>query len=268
MFDGRANIIDIDDKNKTVVFDLYRRKKISGSKLGPILGMPGPVSPFKVACEMAGIYPGDRANKYIDAGNILEPVIRKYVRDNQVPLAAVLGLPAGTPVIVEEPVPKETCGYDHFHDNPIFGGMVDGYLVWGGKRQAVLEIKTSHEREKWLDADCKVTAVPDAYMMQAGLYACLSGLPQILFAVGFLEDTDYARPNAWVPTPENTFLVPKPCPDMAGPMAQAEQWYKDYIEAGETPEWTDADLDVVKYLKAYDPNKKPRNGSYQGRHRH
>ncbi|MFA7063256.1 MAG: recombinase, partial [Methanomethylophilus sp.] len=96
MFDGRANIIDIDDKNKTVVFDLYRRKKISGSKLGPILGMPGPVSPFKVACEMAGIYPGDRANKYIDAGNILEPVIRKYVRDNQVPLAAALGLPAGT----------------------------------------------------------------------------------------------------------------------------------------------------------------------------
>ena len=55
---------------------------------------------------------------------------------------------------------------------------------------------------------------------------------------------------------------------MSGPMAQAEQWYKDYIEAGETPEWTDADLDVVKYLKAYDPNKKPRNGSYQGRHRH
>ena len=92
-FDGRANIVEIDDDERIVAFDLYRKKKISGTKLGPILGMSDLSTPFKVALELAGIYPGDKANKYIDAGNILEPVIRSYVRKNAKTLCTDLGLP-------------------------------------------------------------------------------------------------------------------------------------------------------------------------------
>ena len=33
-FDGRANIVEIDDDERIVAFDLYRKKKISGTKLG------------------------------------------------------------------------------------------------------------------------------------------------------------------------------------------------------------------------------------------
>ena len=54
-FDGRINIIEIDDETRTVVFDLYRKKKISGTKLGPILGMSDLITPFKMACEIAGL---------------------------------------------------------------------------------------------------------------------------------------------------------------------------------------------------------------------
>ena len=254
-FDGRANIIEIDDETRTVVFDLYRRKKISGTKLGPILGMSDLITPFKMACEIAGLYPGDKTNKYMEAGNILEPKIRSYVRKNaQALLPGILGIPADTQVIIEEPVEKEKCGYDHFHDNRTFGGLVDGYIAYGGKRQAVLEIKTSHDRQKWLDDDGNVTIVPPSYIMQAGLYAELSNLDAIVFAVAFLEDDDYDRPNFWVPTPENTVLIRMDRPDMSKPMAEAEQWYRDYIEAGETPAWTDADADLVKWLKAYKPD--------------
>jgi hypothetical protein len=258
-FDGRINIIEIDDETRTVVFDLYRKKKISGTKLGPILGMSDLITPFKMACEIAGLYPGDKTNKYMEAGNVLEPKIRAYVRKNASDvLAPMLGLEKGSQVIIEEPVEKEKCGYDHFHDNKMFGGLVDGYIAYGGKRQAILEIKTSHDREKWLDSEGNVTIVPPSYIMQAGLYAQLSNLDTIVFAVGFLQDDDYDRPAFWVPTPENTVLIKMDKPDMTKPMADAEQWYHDYIEAGETPAWTDADAELVKWLKSYKSNNRKR----------
>jgi len=258
-FDGRANIIEIDDETHTVVFDLYRRKKISGTKLGPILGMSDLITPFKIACEIAGLYPGDKTNKYMEAGNVLEPKIRNYVRKHsQDLLVPLLGLPEGTQIIIEEPVEKEKCGYDHFHDNNMFGGLVDGYIAYGGKRMAILEIKTSHDRNKWLDENGNVTIVPPSYIMQAGLYAQLSNLDTIVFAVGFLEDEDYDRPAFWTPSPENTVLIRMDRPDMTKPMADAEQWYHDYIEAGETPEWTDADAELVKWLKSYKPDVRKR----------
>lgn len=258
-FDGRINIIEIDDETHTVVFDLYRRKKISGTKLGPILGMSDLITPFKIACEIAGLYPGDKTNKYMEAGNILEPKIRSYVRKNaNTLLPGLLGLPEGTQFVIEEPVEKEKCGYDHFHDNKMFGGLVDGYVAYGNKRMAILEIKTSHDREKWLDENGNVSIVPPSYVMQAGLYAELSDLDTIIFAVGFLEDDDYDRPAFWVPTPENTCLIKLDRPDMSKPMADAEKWYHDYIEAGETPEWTDKDEELVKWLKSYKPDSRKR----------
>ncbi|AGI47951.1 YqaJ viral recombinase family [Thermoplasmatales archaeon BRNA1] len=260
-FDGRANVVEIDESAKVVSFDIYRKKKITGTKLGAILGVSDFSTPFKVALELARIYPGDPPNKFIDAGNILEPKIRSYVRKNASKVAAMMGLPDGTQVIIEEPVDKETCGYDHFHDNSTFGGLVDGYVAYGEKRKAILEIKTSHDREKWLDEDGNYTKVPESYILQAGLYAELSRLDTIVFAVGFLEDEDYDRPNFWVPTEENTVLIVMQKPDMSEPMKDAEEWYHEYIDVGETPEWTDADADLVKWLKAYDPNRKPRNGS-------
>lgn len=263
-FDGRANIIEIDDKDRVVAFDLYRKKKISGTKLGPILGMSDLSTPFKVALELAGIYPGDKSNKYIEAGNILEPVIRNYVRKNATDLRTGLNVPDGTDIIIEEPVEREKCGYDHFHDNKLFGGLVDGYVAYGGRRRAILEIKTSHDRERWLDEDGNVSVIPPTYMMQAGLYAELSGVDRIVFAVGFLENPDYDRPNFWTPTPENTALVTVDKPDMSGPMAEAEKWYHEYMDAGETPAWTDKDAELVKWLKSYDPDAK-RNGKPKGK---
>lgn len=258
-FDGRINIIEIDDETKTVVFDLYRRKKISGTKLGPILGMSELSTPFKIACEMAGLYPGDKSNKYMEAGNVLEPKIRSYVRKiANAEIPKLLGIGEGTPIVIEEPVEKEKCGYDHFHDHKLFGGLVDGYVAYGGKRMAILEIKTSHDKQKWLDEDGNVSVIPPTYMMQAGLYAELSKLDSIVFAVAFLEDGDYDRPAFWTPNENNTYLVKADKPDMAKPMADAEKWYREHIDCGVTPEWTDRDEEIVKYLKAYKPAKKKR----------
>ena len=260
-FDGRINIVDIDEDERTVVFDLYKSKKITGTRVGSILGLNEFTSPFKVACEMAGMYPGDKDNKYLDAGNICEPIIRRYTAtDLTDEIADGLGLPAGKRPVIEEPVEREKCGYDHFHNNKVFGGLVDGYIDVDGKRNAVLEIKTSSERDKWLDEDGNVTKVPMSYILQASLYAELSNLDKVVFVVGFLEESDYDRPRFWTPNKDNTYVIIMDKMDMKEPMDRCEAWYKEYILGGYTPEWSDSESDqeVLKYLKSYKPDKKKR----------
>ena len=258
VFDGRRNIVEISDDEKTIYFETWKPKKISGTKIGGILGYSEFATPFKVACEIAGIYPGDKPNKYIDAGNILEPVIRNYIGQSATRfLSTPLSLPEGSKAAVEQPVEKEKCQYDHFHDNKLFGGMVDGYVLIDGKRDSILEIKTSHDKEKWLDENGLPTVVPMTYMLQASLYAELAGLDRIVFVVGFLNDPeDYLRPNSWKPNDDNTFIVVKEKLDMSGYMAEVEAWYKEYILNGYTPEWTDKDEELLKYLRAKPKDQK------------
>ena len=258
VYDGRRNIVEISDEEKTVYFETWKPKKISGTKIGGILGYSEFATPFKVACEIAGIYPGDKPNKYIDAGNILEPVIRNYIGQSATKmLSGPLSLPEGSKAAIEIPVEKEMCGYDHFHDNKLFGGLVDGYVLVDGKRDSILEIKTSHDKDKWLDENGELTNVPMTYMLQASLYAELAGLDRIVFAVGFLKDPeDFVRPNLWAPTEENTYIIVKVKLDMPKYMKEAEDWYNEYIKNGYTPEWTDKDEELLKYLRAKPKDQK------------
>ena len=148
-YDGRMGIEDIVDEEKTVYFDTYKLKKMTGTRIGPILGESEFSSPFKVACELAGLYPGDKPTKYIEAGNILEPVLRDYLRARtNAMLKDPLNIPDGSVAAVEDPVPMEMCGYDHFHNNKLFGGLVDGYIKVDNVRDTILEIKTSGVKEK------------------------------------------------------------------------------------------------------------------------
>lgn len=249
-FDGRMNIVDIDEEEKTVYFETWKPKKITGSKIGGIFGASDFSTEFKVACELARIYPGDPPNKFIDAGNILEPVLRDYLGKSVTKmLGSTMGIPETSKVAIEPPVDKESCQYDHFHDNKLFGGMVDGYVTVDGKRNAILEIKTSGSREKWLDENGNVTKIPLSYMLQASLYAELSRLDKIVFLIGFLNESDYVRPTFWKPVPENTSLLVVPKLDMKDYMSKAEAWYKEYILQGFTPEWTEKDAELLAYLK-------------------
>ena len=252
-YDGRRAIIDIDEDEKTVFFDTYKLKKITGTRVAPILGLREYSTPFKVACELAGLYPGDGPNKYIDAGNILEPVLRDHIGNNVQLLREPLKVAEGSRIAVEEPVPMEQCGYDHFHHERVFGGLVDGYVQVDGKRDTILEIKTSAGRDRWLDDAGEIANVPMSYMLQASLYAELSRLDRIAFVVGFLEEEDYERPKRWIPSADNTAVIVKEKLDMSDHMARCIEWYDEFMKGGFTPEWTEADAKVLKYLKAYKP---------------
>jgi len=255
-YDGRYRIDDIDDEGKVVYFFPFKLKKITGTRLAPILGKGDFQTPFSVALDLAGIYREDIRTKNVEAGNILEPVLRSYMRKNISSLVPLLDIQSGSKIGIEEPVPGETCGYDHFHNEKVFGGLVDGYVTVDGKRNAVLEIKTSGDREKWRDENGDHTVVAEQYMLQASLYAELSRLDTIVFVVGFLDEDDYDRPMFWTPDENNTRVIVKKKLDMTSYMKEAADWYSEYMKKGQTPEWTDADEDLVKYLKAYKPGKR------------
>ena len=255
-YDGRYRIEDIDDESKIVYFDPYHIKKITGTRLAPILGKGLFQTPFSVALDLAGVYREDVKTKYIDAGNVLEPVIRTYLKKNISLLTPLLNLPEGSKTVIEEPTSGDRCGYDHFHNEKVFGGMVDGYIIFNEKKAAILEIKTSGDRESWMDEEGKYTSVTEQYMLQASLYAELSNLDKVVFVVGFLEDDDYDRPRFWIPNEDNVKIIIKDKLDMAPYMKEAADWYKEYMKGGQTPEWTDADEDLVKYLKAYKPGRR------------
>jgi len=254
-YDGRYRVEDIDDEGRTVYFFPFKIKKITGTRLAPILGKSNFQTPFAAALDLAGIYREDIRTKNAEAGNILEPVIRSYVRKNVSLLVPLLDLPDGSKMAIEEPAPGEMCGYDHFHNEKLFGGLVDGYVTVDGKRNSVLEIKTSNDRESWTDENGEYTVVAEQYMLQASLYAELSRSDRIVFAVGFLDDKDYDRPESWVPDENNTKIIVKKKLDMGPYMEKAAEWYNEYMKKGRTPEWTDADENIVKYLKAYKPGK-------------
>ena len=253
-FDGSRNLVDIDEDEHVVYFDTPKLKKITGHRIGAIFGMSEFSTPFKVACEIAGLYPGDKSNKYIEAGNAIEPILRKWTRVHIAEIAPSLGLTGK--MGVEEPAPAERCGYDHFHTEKVFGGMVDGYITCDGKRSAILEIKTASDRSKWDDGKGGYTKVPESYMMQASLYAQLSNLDRIVFVVGFLEEEDYRMPGKWVPTSENTYAITVDREDMVPWMQKAESWYKELKSTYCTPEWTDEDAEVVDYIRSLAKKRK------------
>lgn len=231
----------IDRDNHVICFNPEKHGKITGSRFLAVIGKDSFMSEFKAACLISRMYSEYEPTKYTEAGDIIEPIIRSYVRDNwQELLGEKLQLGNGDKITVEDPVEKRDCHYDHFGSEPVFGGLVDGYIRINGSRRAVLEIKTSSHRDAWEDGK-----IPEGYLLQASLYAELSGLDTIVFAVGFLEDEDYDSPKDWVPDHDNFLIVSVHKKDIADEMSYAEEWFRKYILRGMTPKWEDRDAEIV-----------------------
>jgi len=246
----RSRIRNIDEEKKVIVFNSPNHGKITGSRFSAVLGLDNYTTEFEAACNIARIYSEYESTKYTEAGEMLEPVIRSYVRNNVVELLGdALDLSAIDKIGVEEPVSKFDCGFDHFPRDRVFGGMVDGYVRVNGKRTAVLEIKTANDIAKWVDGETGlITKVPENYMLQASLYAVLSGLNKIVFVAGFLDPKDYDDPKGWKPSKENCHAIVVDPKDLSKLMIKASRWFDEHIIGGVTPRWTDKDTDIIDYL--------------------
>ncbi|MCV3728604.1 hypothetical protein OF376_02350 [Ureaplasma miroungigenitalium] len=251
--------------NKKYYNDHHKNfKKITGSRLGEILGVGEYASPVKAWCAMVGIYREEIDPIHANAGNVIERKVFDLVNAN-------------TDYQFVAYNPKD-IGFDAFKENSVFGGIPDGEPIneqgeIDYSKGPMLEIKTSSidkflyemvdeipvlrkdennrpivktPNEKylsWFNAD-KEIQIPVNYQLQLGLYLYLRKQTHGLFAVTFLTTDDYMNPNAYDPKTHEIFLANFQV-DLQQFEQQiytpAKQWYEDYIVNGFSPKLTPRD---------------------------
>lgn len=246
-----------DDKTRVVLDKAPSRvKKITAGRLGTVLGMNAWQSSFYGWCDMTKVYSEPFTdNKYTIAGKVIEPLITKYLK----------GIFGEKNVLSPEEYyhtkdAKKFTGYDFFKGTKIFGGMWDAVIVNNrGEIIAVIEIKTSSRPQDW------VNGVPDEKLAQGLLYGHLLDVPKTYIVGAFLEDSDYVRPENFVPSEDNTKIYPFDTHEATielddedctiGDLTEyAEQWYNAYIKTGISPEFDEnKDKDILKELRKINP---------------
>jgi len=221
-----------------------RVKKITGTRFAAILGLNPWSTPFEAWCDMTGTYKIPfEDTKYTIAGKAIEPKVIAYL-DQKYYFGR--GLLKGADEYFAKP--KEALGYDHFPNEKIFGGMWDART-----KDAVYELKTTQRVEDWYRHG--QLCPPEYYKLQAALYAWLLGLDTFYLVLTILEETDYARPEDFVPTPVNTivkkFSLKAEYPDFAAKIEDCLRWCERHITTPVSPPWDETkrnDKEIVKAL--------------------
>lgn len=227
-------------------------KKITGTRLGAIVGLNHWKSPFAAWCEVCRVAEEPfEGNKYTEAGIAIEPKLIEWCKENISPYI----------VTPEEWFKTKQKLYDHFPNEPIFGGMWDALILDGplgkGKPIGLVEAKTSSRPQDWVDG------VPDSYAAQGLMYAALMGVNRVFFPVALLGDSDYENPEAFECDDTNTL-----CREMrvdattvqgmgiAEIMARAITFWQLCVVGNESPEFDETtDAAFLKILRKSDvPN--------------
>lgn len=226
------------DNNTITIEPPKKPKKITGTRLGAILGFNKWSTPFEAWCAITRTYEKPfEDNIYTTAGKVIEPVLidfvaKRYFLDVQTPED-----------IYGKDFFKKTWG-DFFHENKILGGMWDALAD-----DTIIEIKTTKRAEDWVDN------IPEYYKLQAGLYAYLKGASKVIFCCGFLTDKDYEHPENFKPVVgENVIIREFNMADEYPNFEQdyirpAERFWANHVVTGVSPEYTDKDAEIIKELR-------------------
>lgn len=232
------------NSDKTLTIDPPKRpKKITGTRLASILGLNKWSTPFATWCEITKTYQEPFEDTiYTIAGKTIEPKQAEFVKR----YCYVPDLVTPTSMFGADYF-KRTFG-DFFPEIKIFGGMWDYLEMSKGNVETVFEMKTTKRSEDW------ETDIPEYYAIQAALYAYLLKCDRVVMVCSFLGEEDYADPNKYVPTRDNTiirsFSVKERYPNFKRDYLDvAERWWEDHVERGISPQYTDADKDIIKALK-------------------
>lgn len=221
-----------------------RPKKITGTRLAAIMGANKWTTEFATWCEITKTFqkPYEETPALI-AGRTIEPKQAQFMRDTYMMSNLI------TPTDKYGRDYFKTTFGDFFHDRRVVGGMWDYLLVdKSGNPTAVLEMKTTKRAEDWVDD------VPNYYALQAALYAWLLNVDQVYMVCSILRESDYDDPNAYVPSGENTFVVPfkvsERYPKFDEIITHALEWWEAHVETGISPDYDPKkDADIIKELK-------------------
>ena len=218
-------------------------KKITGTRLASILGYNKWSTPFQAFCEITKAFEKPFADTiYTVAGKTIEPKQAQYLKDRY-------------HMDIVTPTEKFGADYfnktrgDFFNDN-IFGGMWDYLEVdENGKVNSVIECKTTQRTEDWKDGH-----IPTNYALQAALYAYLLGTDNVIMVCSFLTESDYTQPEKYVPSMNNTIIIPFSVsdyiPNFNELVDEAVAWWNRHIVTGISPDYDETkDKDFLDELR-------------------
>lgn len=221
-----------------------RPKKITGTRFAAIRGLNKWSTPFETWCAITRTYEEPFEDTiYTIAGKMIEPKQAEYMKRAY----AMYNLVTPTDVYGKDYF-KKTKG-DFFPDSPVFGGMWDYLLVDDKNRPTtVLEMKTTRRAEDW------GYGPPEYYAEQAALYAALLGVDNVIMVCTILKDADYKKPEKFVVSSKNTFLVPfkvsERYPEFSRMMQDVLVWWSDHVTSGISPDYDEKkDADILKALR-------------------
>lgn len=201
------------------------------------------VTPFEAWCAITRTYEKPFEDTiYTAAGKTIEPKQAEYMKQSY-------GMDIITPADRFGTDYFKTTRGDFFPESKLTGGMWDYLGVdEDGNVDTVLEMKTTKRSEDWADD------IPEYYALQAALYAHLLGVDNVIMVCSFLQEADYAHPDKFIPSVQNTitaqFRVSERYPDFAQKVKYVEQWWDAHVETGISPEYDEKkDAEILAALR-------------------
>ena len=252
-----------------------QKLRVVGHRIAAIMEKDPWKTPFMCWCEITKLVkiPFEET-KYTKFGKVVESQLIDYVAKR---FPNVMSVEQYYGNVFED------YRYNNFKDvSNIFGGVMDAVSTKNdGKTIAmVCECKTSSHPEQWTPQG----TVPLPYYFQGALYAYLCGLDKVLFVCTFPKEMDYAKPENYKVTDENTVLVVKKLKDLIIDMPHdepstsddmgdwttndiqyggiedcikyCEDWWNTYIEQGISPEFDEKlDKEYLDIIRASKPTE-------------
>ncbi|WP_406617225.1 MAGa7180 family putative nuclease [Mycoplasmopsis adleri] len=212
-------------------------KLFGGSSIADILETDSFKSQFGAFCHMARLKLPALQLKYINAGVAVEPKIFEVLRKS-------------SPDKKFDHIIASEVGYNYFKGlNEYIGGVPDG-LIQADKN--VLEMKAVNIKkyDQWTRNNN--SGVPTDYIKQAQLYAYLLNYKRFTIVAAFLEDGDYADPEAIDLNQRivKTFPYKINVEEAKDDIEKVEKFYKKYSVSGVSPQYElPRDSDQVEYLR-------------------
>ena len=250
------------ENNKNIVLSEppKQRLRITGHRIASVLGLNPYQSEFGAWAEITKLVKLPfEDNKYTIAGKAIEPKLINFVRE-KFPNVMSIEEYYGNAI--------DKYKWNNFvEDSDIFGGIIDCVATKEDMKTLtmIVECKTSSKPQEWENNN-----VPISYLLQGCEYSYLKKLDRVLFVCAFLQDMDYARPENFVPTKDNTIMVVKKIKDVTIEMTDGslitfdeaieycENWWKKYIETGISPEFDEKKdkeyLDIIRASKPINDN--------------
>ena len=245
------------EDRKRIVLDKppVQKLRITGHRLATVLGVDQWSTPFKAWCEITKLLKAPfEESKYTLFGKAVEPKLIDYVAQKY---PNVMSIEEYYGNIFDD------YRWNNFKDETnVFGGVIDAVATRNDKKTiaTIVECKTSSHPEKWSNSQ-----VPIEYLLQGALYSYLKGLDRIVFVCTFPQEIDYAKPENYQVTDDNTILVVKKLSDILIPingkylnieecMQYATEWWEKYVTTGISPEFDEKkDKDYLDIIRASKP---------------